>query len=297
MDTNSQDYLKLKKAIKYKLDAYIEDELIADFSDKYKLRSRWKYAFYSVSVAAVLAVVLTLVIPTVGRPDEEPVRWKECIASYGESKSVVLPDGTKIWVHNDSRIIYPDRFIGDRRQVFTSGEIYAEVAKDSKHPFVLSSHNVNVIVKGTTFNFRSYSETSEVELTLVEGAVDMDIKFANSQKILQVSPGQIVKANLNEGDISRMSFSVDEYEPWKDGRSIYFNDESLEFIVSELERQFSIDIIVLDKTLLKQRYYASFVNCTDPLKVLTALNAANNKRQINTYLKDGIYYVDSTNNQ
>ncbi len=296
MDRNSPEYLHMKKSVKSKLDAYIEAELLSDFSEKYRSRSRWRYFMCAAAAAASAAVLLLLVLPELDRHEDVPVRWNECIASYGEKKSVTLPDGTRIWLHNDSRILYPDRFTGNTRQIFTSGEIYAEVTEDTKHPFVLSSHNVNVLVKGTTFNFRSYPETSEVELTLVEGAVDMDIKFANSEKTLQVNPGQIVKADLNDGDISRLSFSVEEYEPWKDSHAIYFNDESLEFIVAELERQFSIDIVVTDKDLLKQRYYASFVNCTDPLKILTSLNSANNRGHIRTRVEAGTYYVYSTKN-
>ncbi len=289
MDMNSQEYLDIKAEIKAKLDMYIEEDLMNKHEDKVKRFPKWLYSI-PVMAAAIISVVMLL-------PEKEepaaPVKWTECIAAYGEKKSVILEDGTKLWLHNDSRIIFPDKFTGDTRQVFVSGEVYAEVAKDPDRPFVLSSNNVNILVKGTTFNYRSYPESPEVELTLLEGAVEMDMNISNTEKTLIVSPGQIIKADLKDGDISRLSFSPETYESWKDGHAIYFNDESLALIVAELQRQFSIKIIVEDPSLLKLRYYASFINCTDPVEILTSLNSANNRKRIIVDEIDGTYYINS----
>ncbi len=289
MDMNSQEYLDIKAEIKAKLDMYIEEDLMNNQEDKVKRFPKWLYSIPLIAAAIISIVIL--------RPEKEepmaPVKWTECIAAYGEKKSVILEDGTKLWLHNDSRIIFPDKFTGDTRQVFVSGEVYAEVAKDPDRPFVLSSNNVNILVKGTTFNYRSYPESPEVELTLLEGAVEMDMNISNTEKTLIVSPGQIIKADLKDGDISRLSFSPETYESWKDGHAIYFNDESLALIVAELQRQFSIKIIVEDPSLLKLRYYASFINCTDPVEILTSLNSANNRKRIIVDEIDGTYYINS----
>ncbi len=290
MDINSPEYLDIKAEIKARLDMYIEEDLLSISAEKDRKRHlKWLYSIPVLVAAAIAAFILW------PRPEtpEPPVKWTECIAAYGEKKSIVLEDGTKIWLHNDSRIIFPDRFTGDTRQIFSSGEIYAEVAKDPDRPFIVSSNNVNILVKGTSFNYRSYPESPEVELTLLEGAVEMDMKISNTEKTLIVSPGQIIKADLKDGDISRFSFSPETYESWKDGHAIYFNDESLALIVAELQRQFSIKIIVEDPSLLKLRYYASFINCTDPVEILTSLNSANNKKRIRVYEEDGTYYINS----
>ncbi len=290
MDKNSQEYMDIKAEIKAKLDLYIEEDLFSNQEYRKKKFSKWILGLPFMA-AAVIAAALIWFRPA--ETAEVPVKWSECVAAYGEKKSVILEDGTKIWLHNDSRIIYPDRFSGKSRQIFASGEVYAEVAKDPDRPFILSSNDVNILVKGTTFNYRSYPESPEVELTLLEGAVEMDMNISNSEKTLTVSPGQIIKADLKDGDISRLSFSPEAYESWKDGHAIYFNDESLAFIIAELQRQFSVKIIVEDSSLLKLRYYASFINCTDPVEILTSLNSASNRRKIIVEEIDGTYYINS----
>ncbi len=282
--------MDIKAEIKAKLDLYIEEDLLSSHEYKQKKFSKWTL---SLPLLAAAVIVAALLWSGPEKEEETPVKWSECIAAYGEKKSIILEDGTKIWLHNDSRVIYPDRFDEKTRQIFASGEVYAEVAKDSDRPFILSSNNVNILVKGTSFNYRSYPESPEVELTLLEGAVEMDMNISNTEKTLIVSPGQIIKADLKDGDISRLSFSPETYESWKDGHAIYFNDESLALIVAELQRQFAVKIIVEDPSLLKLRYYASFINCTDPVEILTSLNSANNKKRIIVTEANGTYYINS----
>ncbi len=282
--------MDIKAEIKAKLDLYIEEDLLSSHEYKQKKFSKWTL---SLPLLAAAVIVAALLWSGPEKEEETPVKWSECIAAYGEKKSIILEDGTKIWLHNDSRVIYPDRFDEKTRQIFASGEVYAEVAKDPDRPFILSSNNVNILVKGTSFNYRSYPESPEVELTLLEGAVEMDMNISNTEKTLIVSPGQIIKADLKDGDISRLSFSPETYESWKDGHAIYFNDESLALIVAELQRQFAVKIIVEDPSLLKLRYYASFINCTDPVEILTSLNSANNKKRIIVTETNGTYYINS----
>ena len=202
----------------------------------------------------------------------DSIKWVEVITAYGEKKAVTLPDSSTIWLHNDSRIIYPDRFSGKTRQVFSSGEVFVKVTPDKKHPFILSSNGVNVCVKGTTFNYRSYPETSDVELTLIEGAVDLKMNIGGIDKTVSVTPGQIVKANLTEGRISQFTFAPEKYVSWKDTKSIYFNDETLETIAVELQRQFDIRIEIRSEALKTTRFYASFLDCDDPMLILKSLN-------------------------
>ena len=49
-------------------------------------------------------------------------------------------------------------------------------------------------------------------------------------------------------------------------------NETLEDIVSDLERRFNISILIDDDSLLQTRYYASFVNGEDVYRILKSLN-------------------------
>lgn len=286
MDTERYDIEARKARVKARLDAAIEEISLAEDDDRRRNRHIWPYIAGILSVAALVVAAVLLNVAHI--ETREDVNWTEVQTAYGEKKSVLLPDGTIIWLHNESRLLYPDKFTGRTRQVFSSGEVFAEVAKDSRHPFILSSNNVNVKVKGTIFNFRSYPKSTEAELTLVEGAVDLNFTASGISRSVEVSPGQVVKADLENGKITRTYIVPEEYVPWTEGNVLYFNDETLENIIMELQRHFGIKVVVKDRRLLERRFYASFVNGESPMEILNSLNDDNRMRIAR---KDSTYYI------
>ena len=65
---------------------------------------------------------------------------------YGEKYSIVLPDGTKVFLNAGTTLRYPDHFEGGSREVYLNGEAYLEVTKDAEHPFVVKTEEVEVKV-------------------------------------------------------------------------------------------------------------------------------------------------------
>lgn len=50
------------------------------------------------------------------------------------------------------------------------GEVYLEVARDEKHPFIVYTGENEVRVLGTRFNLTAYPDEQKVITTLVEGS-------------------------------------------------------------------------------------------------------------------------------
>lgn len=67
-----------------------------------------------------------------------------------------LPDGSKVWVNQDTKIEYPEIFEGNTRNVTLEGEAYFEVAKDASKPFIITSGTITTTVLGTSFSITSY---------------------------------------------------------------------------------------------------------------------------------------------
>ena len=86
-----------------------------------------------------------------------------------------LPDGTQLHLNSGSCITYPSVFTGKERRIFVEGEIFADVAKNPRKPFIIQSGEVGIRVLGTRFNFKSYANTDCSEVLLVEGSVRFDI--------------------------------------------------------------------------------------------------------------------------
>ena len=135
----------------------------------------------------------------------------------GKSFLLVLSDGTKVWINAESSLRYPVAFNGKERRVELKGEACFEVAKDEKCPFIVSADGMDTHVLGTKFNVRSYT-TEDRHVTLVQGKV-------------QVETG--------EEKISRVNIAT--YMAWTEGM-FYFEDSSLEEIMSSLGRWYNVNV-------------------------------------------------------
>ena len=130
------------------------------------------------------------------------------IPRSGEYK-LVLSDGTKVWLNSDSKLEFPNTFVGDERRVKLAGEAYFEVAKNKAKPFRVEVDRVEVVVLGTSFNIHAYDEA--VKTTLVEGAVKLNV----AGKAYSLSPG--FEANVDQGGVKIVKSDVYEQIAWMDG--------------------------------------------------------------------------------
>ncbi len=90
------------------------------------------------------------------------------IVPKGKRTHVTLSDGTKMYVNSASHVIYPSVFEGDKREIAVEGEVYLEVVRNPKAPFIVKTKRLDVKVLGTTFNVNAYEE-SDISVVLVDG--------------------------------------------------------------------------------------------------------------------------------
>lgn len=67
-----------------------------------------------------------------------------------------LPDGTRVWVNQNTEIEYPAQFAANERTVTLKGEAFFEVEKDPSRPFIITSGAIKTTVLGTSFNVHAY---------------------------------------------------------------------------------------------------------------------------------------------
>lgn len=217
-----------------------------------------------------------------------PKEWIEHHTAFGETKKVVLPDNSTIWLNVGSKVIYPKKFNNYIRQVYVTGEVFADVQKDRKRPFVLSAGEVNIKVLGTKFNVRSYAEDSQIEVTLAEGSVNMEIAFNNSISVYRLIPGDVVNFDKTTGRIDKYEVDTAAYKNWIKHGGLYFRDQTLKDIARYLERYFRVEIVITDPELTDYRFYASFVNGEDVNRILSTLNSSGTMK---IYERNDIIYI------
>ena len=155
----------------------------------------------------------------------------------GRQFSVVLPDGTKVWLNAASSLTYPSRFTTSERLVKVTGEAFFEVAKDVRKPFKVQAADHTVEVLGTSFNINAYTDEPATKTTLLEGSVRV-VNSNNNNKVLK--PGQ--QAVIKGTELSVSEVETDEVMAWKNGY-FHFKDAGIKEVMRALQRWYDIEIV------------------------------------------------------
>lgn len=160
--------------------------------------------------------------------DKESVEYNRLVTPRGGEYSVVLSDGTKVWLNAESELKYPVHFKGVERRVYLKGEAYFDVAKRNGQKFIVCSDKTQVTVLGTEFNIKNY-ESGVIATTLVEGSVSVGY----GGKECRLKPGQ--QATIDADGMNVKDVETTLYTAWKDGFFV-FRDVTLDCILQELSR-------------------------------------------------------------
>lgn len=183
----------------------------------------------------------------------------------GGTYSVVLSDGSRVWLNAASRLKYPSKFSASQRLVEIEGEAYFAIVRDAKRPFSVRSQGQEIEVLGTEFNVSAYLEDKEIKTTLVSGAVQVVAIAAEKGKdnqqrqqkngiVNRLSPGE--QSTLRQGELSIDEVDVTTYVGWKDGDFV-FNGLELRDAMKQLSRWYDVDV-VYEGDIPPTPFYGSF---------------------------------------
>lgn len=168
---------------------------------------------------------------------ENPGGINKLSTEKGQTFKLQLPDGSLVWLNSSSTLIYSSTLLrSGRRIVDLIGEGYFEIAKDSKHPFIVNSNNQQLEVLGTHFNVNAYPNEPAITTTLLEGAVRLN----SGNHTAELRPNQ--KAVYQSG-----FFRVGKADPiaeldWKEG-DFNFNRIDFRTAMRKIERWYDVQVI------------------------------------------------------
>ncbi len=223
---------------------------------------------------------------------------------YGSKSRVTLPDGTVVWLNSGSNLTYNKNFGITNRDIKLNGEGFFDVTKNKDLPLHIYSGDVKIKVLGTKFNFKSYSDDESSCVTLVEGSLNVERLSCTKQALLK--PNQQVFVNKEDKDLSVKNVNASIYARWtepaneeiKEKRSLitenntaivitptttlrntlFFNEESFNQIVRDLERVFNVNIKLEDEKLGRMKFYGDFRNDETLTDILDIMAMNNNLR-------------------
>ncbi|MBR2291745.1 MAG: FecR domain-containing protein, partial [Prevotella sp.] len=164
----------------------------------------------------------------------------------GKSADITLPDGSVVYLHPGSKVIFPTAFVGPQRIVQLDGMAYFKVAKDAEHPFVVSTGEWQTTVLGTEFHI----DTDAREVVLVSGSVR--VNAGGREALLKPAQKLTIASQLAVEEVD-----VTPYEYWRDGY-LYFDNVELKTIMEDIGRNFNMTVEFRNEAALhlKMRFIA-----------------------------------------
>lgn len=182
---------------------------------------------------------------TLAKEKEKKTDLNTIHVPYGKRTTLILADGTKVYINSGSSLVYPAEFARDKREVYLDGEAYFEVAKEKDRHFVVQTASKAIEVLGTKFNVSIDKESSLFETVLVAGKIALD---SNDGRI-ELTPSQYYSYDSGRQQEELKVVDVRNYISWIDGK-LKFSREPLTNVIRKLEKSYNIKIEILDSKYL-----------------------------------------------
>ena len=228
-------------------------------SEEVKPRFTLKRYWIQIAASLLLLIAGSLTVLTFMQRNEINALAEQNVVirsgDYGKSL-VTLPDGTIVHLNAKSSLTYSQDFGRNDRKVALSGEGFFEVKKDTEKKFTVGTGYMDITVLGTKFNVYAYEAKDIVEMSLVEGSVDVTTSRPPYQSI-RVKPNEKVVYNKRTGNLLHERTSNKMETAWIN-KELVFRSERLEDVFRCLSRKFAVTFSVDDETLLNDVYTGTF---------------------------------------
>lgn len=212
---------------------------------QHSLQQRRKKIYRQVArYAAVFIGILAIawMFQVLNRSEKKAVIFlTAAVSATDSSKLVELSDGTRVWLNNNSRIIYPQQFPDQDRTVTLEGEAYFDVTHDSAHPFIIQTASIQVKVLGTAFNLQAYPGEAQAEAVLIEGKIAVNDK--QGQHLATIMPGQLARFEKSNHQLTVQDVNPETYTSWRYGQ-ITLNGADLETITRKLSELYQVNFSI-----------------------------------------------------
>jgi transmembrane sensor len=249
-------------------------------------------------------------------PGKQPTpALSEISTRNGSKTSLILPDGTKVWLNAGSKLTYDSAFGRIDREVSLSGEGYFDVVRNKQQPFIIHAAKINIKVLGTEFDVRSYPSDKTTEASLIRGSIEVTFNDQPSRKVILKPNEKIVVDNFKfvtrlaqttgnpqdkrsvpevPKDIAVRNLTYENKTgeiietSWVENKLV-FQNESFEEIARKLERWYGVSIKFENERLKDNHLTGSFTNETvrqalDDLKFTAIFNySIDNDNNITIY--------------
>jgi transmembrane sensor len=178
----------------------------------------------------LLAASVSLLIGMAGWFYRKPILYESFATDFGETRSFLLTDGSRVTLNSNSVLEVPRFGFGNKnREVFLQGEAYFSVRHQVNHQkFVVKTEKgFDVVVLGTEFSVYARPRGSKVLLN--KGKVEVRFEEEEKSKPIFLKPGELMTFDVS-GHTDILPVEAEKIAAWKDHRFVFEHTEVRELI-------------------------------------------------------------------
>lgn len=192
----------------------------------------------------------------------------------GQRSIITLSDSTIIYLGADSKVKFPEHFVGNTREMELQGEAFFQVKKDPKHPFIIHTGKVQTRVLGTSFKIESF-KGQLLSVSVATGKVRVDQtnhqSAARLSSLAVLTPGQKVTWNPLTNKTVKDTVSIADLQEWTKGKLV-FSGQRLDEVAEILARHYNVKIGIAGRSTSAYRVNATFNADESITKVMRILS-------------------------
>lgn len=178
----------------------------------------------------------------------------EYATNFGETKALVLPDGSEVMLNGNTQIRYKETWTGrNNREVWLAGEAYFSVRKFAGQPeikFIVHTAKLDVEVLGTQFNVSDRKNATQVVLN--EGQVKVRTKKDTYAAPMILKPGELLKFCNTQQTVIKKVVNPHMYSSWK-FRKMVFEETTIEELAERIEATYGYKVVFADRTVAMRK--------------------------------------------
>jgi transmembrane sensor len=193
------------------------------------------------------------------------------ITAAKEKKEITLPDGSKVFMNQNSSLRYAKNLTGAERAVYLEGEAFFDVAQQPARPFVVYANHTQTQVLGTSFDIKAY-EKQPVEVAVLSGKVAVSRRTedkSSNRLVLTKGRKAIFKTDKQMEEIA---IADPNFMAWKE-QVLVFQDIPLGNVIKTLESYYNVKVVIEDTAIARldfKGYFSDDPQLEDVLNVIIA---------------------------
>ena len=197
----------------------------------------WNWVGRAAAILLVAAGCVWAITEYSGKADTHHISMEE-ITTESDTDSVVLSDGSTVWLNKATTLRFPREFNGSERRVILTGEAFFEVAHNAEKPFIVEAKGTVTRVLGTSFNI----ETTEADvLVAVRTGKVLFSEHDNTKNFTLLEKNEMAAFSYSNSLIKKSTVDGSRVPSWR-SRLLFFKNTPLSQVVEKLSAHYETSI-------------------------------------------------------